>query len=256
MGHQRLGTIPTSQKWTEVVEKVARGGPEGTATHHVPEIAKRTLEAAEAGLQRAVDDEGLRFTFYLLTQLVLAAREDDWRQRLDDLGIHLTDDSSLFDFTAQVQRVIDDHLDARGGPTDISEMGQQAAGEALALQAGPQATTLFGSGEAELKDAVRGLSTKVGFARLGQRFFGCFIARFLNFYLSRITPAKVEDPTAFNEGLQTHCHETARIVQQFCGDWYSKTEFQQGISLENTAGFLAVVVQKLQAELQQQRERS
>jgi hypothetical protein len=43
-------------------------------------------------------------------------------------------------------------------------------------------------------------------------------------------------------------------VQDFCGDWYSKTEFQHGIDLQNTSGFMAVALKKLQAELQKQRE--
>ena len=33
---------------------------------------------------------------------------------------------------------------------------------------------------------VRGLSIKAGFCDLGQRFVACFMARFLNFYLSRL----------------------------------------------------------------------
>src|SRR5439155_20187418 len=106
------------------------------------------------------------------------------------------------------------------------------------------------------------LSTKVGFARLGQRFFGCFMMRFLNFYVSRITASQVGgerlqqlgDLTQFNDALRTHCQQSARIVHDFCGEWYSKTEFQQGIDLNNTSGFMAVALRKLQAELKRQRE--
>jgi hypothetical protein len=161
-----------------------------------------------------------------------------------------------------VQTAIDDHLSSRGGCSDISEIAQQSAGEALARLAGTKAVTLFGAGSDELQDAVRELSTKAGFSRLGQRFFGGFMARFLNFYLSRITAAQaggprisqVGDLTRFNEALNAHCHQSARIVHDFCGEWYSKTEFQQGIDLKNTSGFMAVALKKLKDELQRQRE--
>ena len=141
-------------------------------------------------------------------------------------------------------------------------MAQQAAGQALSELAGPAAITLFGSGSAEAQDAVRTLSTKAGFSRLGQRFFGCFIARFLNFYLSRITAAKVGtqafdhsgELSQFNELFYTHCNQSARIVYTFCGEWYSKTEFRRGITLDNTSGFMAVALRKLRAELRRQRE--
>jgi hypothetical protein len=266
VGHQRLGTIPTSRKWSAVVTEVAgsaaSAGVGSSAAECVGDISSRVLEAAVEGLGLAIDDEGLRYTFYLLTQVVLAAREPDWREALGELGIHLSDEASVFDLTAGMQHLIDDHVDAGGGPTEVSEMAQQAAGEAVASLAGPLAATLFGSGQAELQEAVRSLSTKGGFSDLGQRFFGCFVTRFLNFYLSRITAGQVggqritdaADLGRFNEALRTHCLQSARIVHDFCGEWYSKTEFQRGIDLDNTSRFMAVALRKLEAELRRQRE--
>lgn len=266
MGHQRLGELPKSRKWTAVVAAITgedrEGGGSGSLSQGVVKIADLTLEAADAGLQRAIDDSGLRYTFYLLTQIVLAARESDWRQRLGNIGIHLSEDSSLFDFTTEVHDAIDRYLTTHGPPTDLSEMAQQAAGQAVAELAGPNATTLFGSGPAELQSALRKLSTKAGFARLGQRFFGCFMSRFLNFYLSRVTAGHVSglrltqlgELSHFDAALEHHCDQSARIVQDFCGEWYSKTEFQHGIDLPNASRFMAVALRKLQAELQKQRE--
>jgi hypothetical protein len=265
MGHQRLGTIPTSRKWSAVVAEVTGGadassGASLSSAHCVESVSRKTLEAAEEGLRRAIDDEGLNYTFYLLTQIVLAAREPDWRAALGDVGIRLADDASVFALTAQMQRVIDDRVEAGAGPTEVSEMAQQAAGEAVASLAGPRAANLFGSGQAELQDAVKSLSTKAGFSDLGQRFFGYFMSRFLNFYLSRITAGQVGDRLVdadalggFNAALKTHCIQSARIVHDFCGEWYSKTEFQKGIGLRNTSEFMFVALRKLEAELKRQR---
>lgn len=266
MGHQRLGDVPKSRKWSVLISAVAGEGASVDSTDSlslvVAEVADLTLDAAQSGLQRAIDDPGLRYTFYLLTQIVLAARETDWQQRMADLGIHLSADSSLFDCTAAVQDAVDRYLVLHGRPTDVSEMGQQAAGQAIAELVGPNAKTLFGSGAAELQDALHKLSTKAGFARLGQRFFGCFMSRFLNFYLSRITAGRVGGPrlnqvgelTQFNDAFDQHCNQSARIVRDFCGEWYSKTEFQHGIDLANTSRFMAVALKKLQAELETQKD--
>ena len=266
MGHQRLGAIPTTRKWEAVVAKVAASGEGPRAASDlneaVPEIAAEVLDAAEAALDRAIDDPGLCFTFYLLTQVVLAAREDEDLARLDRFGIHLTETSSLFDLTVEVQGAIDEHVSGHGGATDLGEMAQKAAGEALSELAGPRALTLFGSGRDELRDALKELSTKAGFARLGQRFFGQFMARFLNFYLSRITAGQVGGPrlqqagdlNRFDDAVRTHCHQSALIVHDFCGEWYSKTEFVEGIGPDNASRFVAVAVRKLQAELRRQGE--
>ncbi|HKB04956.1 MAG TPA: hypothetical protein VKD90_22215 [Gemmataceae bacterium] len=268
MGHQRLGDIPKTQRWNAVVETVTGGGGASGVTVgqavDVPEVAAVTLVAADAGLNAAVNDEGLRYTFYLLAQFVLAAREDDWQAGLAEQGIRLSPDSSLFDFTSEVHKAVDEHVSRHGRATTISEMAQQAAGEAIASLAGPTSVTLFGTGSEELQRSLRQLSTKAGFAKLGQRFFGCFMARFLNFYLSRVTASQVgsnrlpdtADLSTFDEALRTHCQQSARIVHDFCGEWYSKTEFQKGIDLASTSGFMAVAVRKLQDELRNQREAS
>lgn len=259
MGHVRLGSIAKTQKWSAVVAQIA-GDPTGAAPT-VEGIAAQALDAARIGIAKAMDDPGLRYSFYLLTQLVLSGREADWQERLNRAGLRLEEDSGVFDLAAKLQDVIDDHLSARGGPTDVSEMAQQAAGEAVVAVAGPKAVTLFGAGRAELLGALRELSTKTGFAELGQRFFGRFMARFLNFYLSRITASQVGgsslrqvgDVSHFNDLLRTHCEQSARIVRDFCGEWYSKTEFQEGISLENASRFVAVALKKLQAEMERQK---
>src|SRR5947209_2485487 len=65
LGHHRLGTIPKSQKWAAVVAEVAGGQGPASAQglqQKIPELARRTLEAAQAGLERASDDPGLCFT--------------------------------------------------------------------------------------------------------------------------------------------------------------------------------------------------
>ena len=88
------------------------------------------------------------------------------------------------------------------------------------------------------------------------------MSRFLNFY-----PAGLQrDKSVAHGSVRSVSHRTstklsniiatqsARIAHDFCGDWYSKTEFQHGIDLQNTSRFMAVALKKLQAELQQQRE--
>ncbi len=265
MGHQRLGDIPKSRKWKAVVAAVSGGGGgttgSGDFNDYVSDVARQALDAAGPGLQRAIGDSGLSYTFFLLTQIVLAARKEDWRDRLRQTGIRLTDKSDFFDLTSEIQRAVDEFVVRQGRRTDVGEIAQQAAGEALVSLAGQSARTLFGTGSAEVQDAVRQLSTTSGFGRLGQRFFGCFLTRFLNFYISRLTAASTGSRSLkgvgavahFNETLERHCEQSAAIVRDFCGQWYSKTEFQTGINLENSTRCVAHALTKLQDELAQQR---
>ena len=266
MGHTRLGPLPKSRSWNQVVETLTgsrlRGFPVSSSASRINIIAAQTLKAARTILARASDDPGVRYTFYLLTQLALASRQPDWRTELDEHGIALSDQSSVFDLLAEVQSAIDRYVGGTSlGATDLSEMAQQAAGEALTSLLTAQTPSMFGEVDSnDLKNAVRALSTRRGFGQLGQRFFARFVARFLNFYLSRATSAGIGAPRLrdlghigeFNEALTTHCEESARIVRDFCGAWYSKTEYKQGIDFANSSRFLAIAVKKLRSELQHQ----
>ena len=208
----------------------------------------------------AINDTGLIYTFFILTQIALASRKDDWQHSLTRIGIDLPEEATLHDLTTGMQGAIDDFLYSQNRVTDISEMAQKAAGEALATLASDKSTTLFGSALSEVQTAVHDLSTKNGFSDLGQKFFGLFMARFLNFYLSRISASYINgnsfshigDISRFNNVLKNHCEQSAFIVRDFCGQWYSKTEYLKGISLRNTAGFIAVALKKLSAEMKRQ----
>lgn len=265
MGHTRLGTIPKTKKWNAVVGTVTAGssaslGTPVSASQNVDKIASETLEAAQGGLDTAINDLGLRYTFFLLTQIVLATRSDNWKEQLNNLGLRLSDNSNLYDFSTEIQSAIDEFLFLHNHSSDVGEMAQKAAGEAVSVLAAPKSVSMFGDGLDQVKIAIKDLSTKRGFSTLGQKFFGLFMSHFLNFYLSRVTATHINsasiqqigEVSQFNDTLRVHCEQSARVVYDFCGEWYSKTEYQKGIDLDNTSGFVAIAVKKLRAELKQQ----
>jgi hypothetical protein len=256
MGHTRLGRIPKLKKWDQVVALFGSGA----ASTVVEDIAKQTLEAAEPALLRAADDDGLRLAFHALARLALASREDEWTVALDKVGIALPANPSIFDLAASLHAAVDDEVLANGRATDVSEIAQRSMGEALLELVGPSSASLFGSSSETLRSAVREVSTKKGFSDLGQCFFGHFLARFLNSYISRIAAdatgrtsvGEVVTLVQFNAELTHHCIQSARIVRDFCGEWYSKTEYVEGIDRANSGRFVAVAIKKLAAELRQQ----
>src|SRR5690242_17192445 len=77
MGHIRLGTIPKTQKWQDVIASLTGGRDETIPSvldlDDIALIADKSLEAVQMGLEKAIDDPGLRYTFYILTQVVLTS---------------------------------------------------------------------------------------------------------------------------------------------------------------------------------------
>jgi len=72
MGHIRLGTLPKTQKWNQVVSLITGGAV-------VERIAASSADAAEHGLELASQDEGLAHAFWLLTQIPQAARQSNFQ---------------------------------------------------------------------------------------------------------------------------------------------------------------------------------
>ncbi len=262
MGHTRLGRVPTSKKWKEVVALLVdslENADKNDPTSDVQKIASKTIEAADKALAAALKDGGFSYSFFLCTQIALAAKADDCTKALQELGIKVSDNSSAFDLVAAVQESIDNHIWQHGSVTDVSELAQQSTAEALSRILTTQQLNLFGDNKTQLRDALHSLSTKNGFSDFGQKFFGSFLNRFLSFYLSRALPIAggdqikhVGDINSFNEALRNHSDQTALIVRNFCGDWYSKTEYLEGITVSNSKKFVAISIKKLRAELLRQ----
>ena len=59
----------------------------------------------------------------------------------------------------------------------------------------------------------------------------------------------IDEHTAFNKALAVHCKQTAVIVQNFAGGWYSKTAYETGITPQDAEAFIAVALKKLLSEL-------
>jgi hypothetical protein len=143
-------------------------------------------------------------------------------------------------------------------------MAQMAAAEAITSTLSGTLTSLFGTTAAEVQQAVRGCSTKAGFADLAHDFFSRFTTRFLTYHLSRELAHHVGEgkrfasPTEHSEfidQLGVHCRQVALIVKKFAGDWYSKTNFEGGISSTKAKNFLHVAIDKLRRELKVRGER-
>ena len=257
MGHTRLGVIPKTRKWEVVVGFLA--SPDavvGIAPAQVPTIASDALAATQVGLNKAANDEGLTQSLLLLLRILQASRAADPVTELERIGLRLDDDASAFDTISLFQDLLDQTILEHGPRTDIGEIAQQAAGETLADVLRPLDQSLFEIGRSDVLRTLRDASTKAGFANAGRTFFASFMKRFLNFYLSRVTASLVSSPalaqigavTEFNQALQLHCYQSARIVETYAGDWYSKTSYEVGIDAGSTKRFIDVALKKLADE--------
>lgn len=257
MGHIRLGVLPKSRKWNQVVGLIAGGAD-------VEHIAAASADAAENSLDRASIDVGLAYAFWLLTQVPLAARRPDFPNRLRALGLDgLSDEPTLIEIIAAFGREVDRRVGAKGRRTDLGEMAQHAASETLASLAGRELPSLFSPSPADVQRALAKLGSSDRFSLVSRDFFSRLTNRSLEYFLSRelsthVGPGKrfaaIGEHTEFNAALDQHCREASRIIKEFSGGWYGKTLHEKKeISEDDARKFAHVAFKKLRAELRKRR---
>jgi hypothetical protein len=259
MGHTRLGKIPTTRRWREVVAVyAAAGGSAGTSDYRdeLPRIASSTLAAAASAMKAARQDPGIKYIFFLLTQLALAARRPNFDSALEALGLKLPVAPSHLDFTTEVHRALDEHFVRGGAKTDISEMAQLALGETLASYFRTRPGDLFSANQTDLRADLQQLGTQRAFGDVSRHFFAGLMSRLLGFYLSKIVKPGPEqklvrdvgDLSRFNEELRQHVFQRAFVVYDFASKWFSKTEFEKGIDPQNASRFVSYACKKIEDE--------
>jgi hypothetical protein len=257
MGHIRLGVLLKSRKWRQVVDELRLGAG-------VAEIAAFTAEAAETSLQAAANDPAFLHSFWLLTQIPLAARGPAFADDLERLGIKVADGPSLMDVVAAMSDAVDRQARQQGGRTDLGEMAQMAAVESLTATVAPTLPSLFGPRPEEVQRAIGRLAGGDRFSALAREFFARLTRRTLDYFLSRELSNHIgvgerfKDDGArsqFDQALDRHCREASRIVEAFAGGWYGKNVYQgDGLTPEAISRFAPVAFKKIRAELRKRRD--
>lgn len=251
MGHIRLGELPRTRKWDQVVDLIRGNGD-------AAQIAAASLDAAEQGFRRAADDEGVGWATWLLTQLPLAARDPRYVERLASLGVDVAGAPGLVELMGAFTDAVDSQMRRSGGRTDLGEMAQMAAAESLTGILGQRTQSLFGTTAEDVRRELAALATSKQFGHLARDFFARLTRRYLTFYLSRELSnhiggerrfADIAEHADFNRALDLHCRQASLIVEEFAGGWFSKTNWEKGISPENARGFAGFALKKLRTEL-------
>jgi hypothetical protein len=251
MGHIRLGTLPRTRQWIEVLDLIGGGAS-------TPDIAAATMDASQRGLSHAAKDPGLVYTFWLLTQVPIAARGDDFVARLRKLGLGVSDSPSLLDVVGAMTGAVDARLRRTGGRSDLGEMAQMAASEALTTLGTSPNRSLFETTTSDTQQTLKGFSSTKQFSALAKEFFTRLTRKYLTYFLSRELSnyvsgdgrfSNIHGHAEFNKALDLHCRQASRIVEEFSGGWFSKSNFEGGITQAKAAGFVHIALKKLRAEL-------
>jgi hypothetical protein len=260
MGHERVGLLPKTQRWRDIVEGIATVGVGGL---DVAGIVRQTTDNIRDRLDGLERDQSLLAAFKFLVSLPVASRSGTPVEVLGGLGIAVPADPSPIALAKALQRFMPERPDS----VEYARIAQSAAVDAVAEWSaraeGPK-DNLFGTASQPF-DVWRQAADGAGFCELSRIFFGRFTQRYLNYFLEREASAVL--PTAgqrdrFSEELgqhvdevSRHAFETAKITQSFAAGWFNKHAKEGLPSDASMRGFLRLALGKLSEELRREGQR-
>jgi hypothetical protein len=256
MGHIRLGTLPQSKKWRDVVDLLEADAP-------LEAVANAAARASERDLSQASRDPRFQFVASLLVRLPLLARAPGFEAALADLGVGENALGSVTGLLAGLDVAIDRQSFETGQSSDAGELAKAALLETLSVQLRDRLPTLFEPTPQEIRAALGSFASGDRFAALARDYFARLTHRSLDYYLSRElanhigTDQRFADDaarTAFQQALAQHTFEASRIVEAFAGGWYGKTVWQkQALDQQAIDRFTAYAFKKMRQELGRRR---
>jgi hypothetical protein len=253
MGHLRLGRLPKTRRWNEVVD-LLDNSPQDTSG-----IAAAVVIAADSRLKALAADQTLGYTFWLLTRISWASRQPDFHDTLARLGIQTDANTSVVAFISRLTDRVRAESAGDLSSGHFSELSSLSLRRTLSETVVQSAGTLFGMSTDSLQQALRIHSGKDQFGAVSRKFFADFFARTLSSLVDRELSHHVgrdnsfktsSDSAAFIQALDLHARESSRIMETFAADWYSKHNWEARgeISRTEAQAFVAVALRKLRTE--------
>lgn len=253
MGHIRLGVLPKYPTWKSLINEL------DDPNLDVDELSNAVLLGANEVLQTDATKSCVSYCVWLLAQLVLASKSDDFSDSLSKIGILIRADTTALEFITNVSQISDRHLSKITPRTAINNIANISVREALAQTISIQSNSLFGTGAEDLQNALKHYSSQKQFSNLLHSYFSVFLRRTIRLVVDKeisnhIGPGtsftNVQAINQFESKLSLFSGQTSKIVDSFSGGWYSKTVWQEGtISADEAYKFVYVALKKLRSDL-------
>src|SRR5688572_12060880 len=103
MGHTRLGTLPATRKWKQVIDLIAEGAS-------AARIAEATIDAWRQAFAKVQDDGGVREAVWWMTQMGVAGSQQNPLAYLGAAGLDVAKCESGIDFAVALSTEIEQRV--------------------------------------------------------------------------------------------------------------------------------------------------
>lgn len=254
MGHERVGMLPRTKKWGQVVFEMSFPGISGD---EIDDIAKRTLKNVRMRYGRIMYDNGVKAAFQFLVYVAVASRQKEPHKELQRLGIDIAENFTPLSLTSAAHKWVSIQQQS----LEYARIAKYAAGDAIVQWHAnhiPVQAKLFDFSDDPF-ELWREAGNGAGFCELSRLFFAKFTERYLNYFLEREASATFPSLNGRNQfsqdlkkhidNISQHAFETSKITQSFAAGWFNKNARTDIPSDESILGFLAHAFEKMSEEL-------
>ncbi|MVT09515.1 hypothetical protein [Chitinophaga tropicalis] len=254
MGHERIGTLPKSERWRGIVNSISNYAH---TDNTIVDIAAQTTKNVRYRFQNIEDDGGVFAAFKYVLTLAFAAKSEDAFAKLAQQGIELPKDFSLYDLALSIQSYVAQNAESKEYSAFATQSMLETIGQ-WAKHNETSQTVLFDSNDKGL-ELWQKAANGAGFCELSRLFFAKFTERYLKYFLEREAAASINslyERTQFNKNLEQHVEriskhafETSKIVQSFAAAWFNKEVKAKLPTDRKIQGFLSFAFKKINSEL-------
>ena len=256
MGHERVGALPHTKRWRDVVGQLAEssGSPEDVAA-----IASDILENVRVQLRKIHTDDGVVAAFQFLVALTKSASSEGQVEASLSPRIDFAGSPSTLRLIGQLRSWVE----AQGGSREYGDIAAKASADAISLWSSQQSMqgSLF-TGPGDPREIWQRADNGAGFCEVSRLFFSKFTERYLNYFLEREASASMgsisdRDRLATQlrehvDGVSKFAFETSRITQSFAAGWFNIHARDRYPSIDESRGFLSLAFGKMREELKRE----
>lgn len=254
MGHERVGILPKTKRWTTVVSGMSSFS---ASENNVPEIARQTLKNVQNRFEDIERDKGVQAAFQFLVILSVSAKHQSPSEFLSFQGINLSKNITPL----QIAKALTDWVSRQSESNEYASFARSAAIDAISewYQKNQSFQENLFTGDKDQFEVWRKSADGSGFCELSRLYFSKFTERYLKYFLERAASASmdsIDTRNRFNVELEKHmadiskhAFETSKITQSFAAGWFNKNTKDEVPSARKIQGFLNIAFSKLKGEL-------
>ena len=256
MGHIRLGKLPKTYRWQQVIDLLEQAAS-------IPELAQAAFDAAQRGLLRVPKDQGFTQTLTTIFEFIDGLQSKDPVGGLRQKGFDIPNDATLFDYISSFKERADAAVSGVRSRSDVAEIAQNSFTRTVFEGVAPSLPTFFGAAPGDVQKALQADLKGQPLAKTMHEFFVTFTQQYLNYYLSRELPyhvgqgktlPNINSHSEFNDALDLYVRQTVRITDEFTPGWFGKARYEGRLSHESVARFAHVAFKKIRGEFSRDAE--